>query len=42
MSAQFLLNISRSQFLAECEALDAGRDFFDIDLRESVLAAYND
>lgn len=40
MSTQLILNIQRTQFLAECEALDEGRDYFDIDSRESVLEAY--
>ena len=40
MSNQFILNIQRTQFLAECEALADGRNYFDIDSRESVLEAY--
>lgn len=40
MSKQLIINIMRSQFLAECDALEAGRDYFDIDTRESVLQAY--
>lgn len=41
MSLQTLLNIQRTQFLAECEALDEGRDYFDIASRKSVLEAYS-
>lgn len=31
---QFLLNIQRTQFLAEAEALEAGRETWEIELRE--------
>lgn len=31
---QCLLNIQRTQFLAEADALDDGREFWDIELRE--------
>lgn len=41
MSSQLILNIMRTQMLAECDALIEGRDCFDIDTRESILAAYN-
>jgi len=41
MSKQLILNIQRTQMLAECDALIEGRDYFDIDSQESVLAAYN-
>ena len=40
MTQQTILNIQRTQFLAECDALDEGRDYFDIDTHESVLDAY--
>jgi hypothetical protein len=41
MSTQLILNIQRTQMLAECDALMEDRDYFDIDSQESVLAAYN-
>ena len=41
MNTQLILNIQRTQMLAECDALAEGRDYFDIDSQESVLAAYN-
>jgi hypothetical protein len=41
MSTQLILNIQRTQMLAECDALMEDRDYFDIDSRESVLDAYN-
>lgn len=31
---QWFLNIQRSQFYAECDALNEGRGFWDIELRE--------
>jgi len=41
MSKQLIINIQRTQFLAECDALTEGRDYFDIESQESVLDAYN-
>lgn len=41
MTRQLILNIQRTQFLAECDALTEGRDYFDIESRESVFDAYN-
>jgi hypothetical protein len=41
MTKQLILNIQRTQMLAECDALADGRDYFDIESRESVLDAYN-
>ena len=40
MSPQLILNVQRTQFLAEADALDEGRDIYDIETRESLLAAY--
>jgi hypothetical protein len=42
MTKQLILNIQRTLFLAEGDALAEGRDYFDIDSRESVLDAYNE
>jgi hypothetical protein len=42
ITRQLILNIHRTLFLAEGDAFDEGRDFFDIDSRESVLDAYNE
>lgn len=33
---QPLLNIQRTQFYAECDALEEGREYWDIELRERV------
>ena len=41
ITRQLLINIHRTLFLAEGDAFDEGRDFFDIDSHESVLDAYN-
>jgi hypothetical protein len=41
MTKQLIFNVWTSQFLAECDALTEGRDYFDIESQESVLDAYN-
>ena len=40
MSAQFILNVRRTQFYAEGHAIDAGRTLYDIHTREDLLAAF--
>jgi hypothetical protein len=40
MTRYFLDCIFKSQYFAECDALTEHRDFWDIESRESVLAAY--
>jgi len=42
ITRQLLNNIHRTLFLAEGDAFDENRDFFDIYSRESVLDAYNE
>jgi hypothetical protein len=40
MDKQLILNVRRTQFWAEAEALDELRVYFDIDTRVNVLEAY--
>ena len=40
MTKQLILNVQRTQFQAELDALESGVDCYDLDTRESMLDAW--